>query len=114
MIQNMNISLSQEIETLIRQHMTHGCAGSPESVILKALHALQQLETMQLSPDKSLPHGPEEPTRIADVPAGESPLVQWLQETAGPRVGLEEVRRRLSGIPGAMSDTIREEREDRI
>ena len=43
----------------------------------------------------------------------ESAFVQFLCDTAGPRVGLEEVRRRLAKIPGQMSAAIRELRDER-
>lgn len=42
-----------------------------------------------------------------------SPLVQWLHATAGPRVGLAEVRRRLAKVPGKMSEVVRELRDER-
>ena len=42
-----------------------------------------------------------------------SPLVQFLTEIPGPRIGLEEVRRRLAKIPGKMSDVVREFRDER-
>jgi len=42
-----------------------------------------------------------------------SPLVQLLNETLGPRLGLENVRRRLAKIPGKMSETVRELRDER-
>jgi hypothetical protein len=38
----------------------------------------------------------------------ESPLVQLLYTTSGPRLGLAEVRRRLAKIPGKLSETVRE------
>ena len=41
------------------------------------------------------------------------PLVQWLYTTSEPRVGLEEVQRRLAKIPGTMSETVRELRDER-
>ena len=41
------------------------------------------------------------------------PLVRVLEEKAGPRVGLAEVRRRLAKIVGKMSDTVRELRDER-
>jgi hypothetical protein len=41
------------------------------------------------------------------------PLVQLLSTTSGPRVGLEEVQRRLAKIPGTMSETVRELRDER-
>ncbi len=42
-----------------------------------------------------------------------SSLVQYLSEIPGPRIGLEEVRRRLAKIPGKMSDVVRELRDGR-
>jgi hypothetical protein len=42
-----------------------------------------------------------------------SPLVQLLYTTTGPRVGLEEVQKRLAKIPGKMSETVRELRDER-
>lgn len=43
----------------------------------------------------------------------QSPLVQLLYTTSGPRVGLEEVQRRLAKIPGSMSEAVRELRDER-
>jgi hypothetical protein len=43
----------------------------------------------------------------------EPPLVHFLNETLGPRLGLENVRRRLAKIPGKMSETVRELRDER-
>jgi hypothetical protein len=40
-------------------------------------------------------------------------LVQFLRETAGAGVGLEEVRKRLAKIQGKMSETVRELRDER-
>jgi hypothetical protein len=42
-----------------------------------------------------------------------SPLVRLLYITSGPRVGLEEVRKRLAKIPGTMAETVRELRDER-
>jgi hypothetical protein len=50
---------------------------------------------------------------LAERRQKESPLVRFLKETSGPRVGLEEVRRRLAKISGKMSDTVRELRDER-
>lgn len=50
---------------------------------------------------------------LAERRHSESPLVRFLNETLGPRVGLEEVRRRLAKIPGKMSNTVRELRDER-
>ena len=43
----------------------------------------------------------------------ESPLVHFLNESLGPPLGLENVRRRLAKIPGKMSETVRELRDER-
>jgi hypothetical protein len=43
----------------------------------------------------------------------QAPLVQLLYTTAGPRLGLAEVQRRLAKIPGKMSETVRELRDER-
>ena len=110
----MDIKLTSEIEELIRQHLAHGCSKSPESVLTKALHALSELEAMQAQdapPTKAIQ---KQPADIASPSVPRSPLLQWLHETAGPRVGLEEVRRRLAKIPGSMSDDISKERDDRF
>jgi hypothetical protein len=40
----MDITLTPEMETLIRQHLAHGCSQTPESVLAKALQALGELE----------------------------------------------------------------------
>jgi hypothetical protein len=44
---DIDIVLTPEIKTLIRRHLGHGCATSPEAVLLRALEALQEHETMQ-------------------------------------------------------------------
>lgn len=41
------------------------------------------------------------------------PLVQFLSETPGARIGLGEVRTRLAKIQGKMSETVRELRDER-
>jgi hypothetical protein len=43
----------------------------------------------------------------------ESPLIWFLSEPSGHRVGLEEVRRRPVKISGTMSDMVRELRDER-
>ena len=50
---------------------------------------------------------------LAERKQQQSPLVQLLYTTSGPRVGLEEVQRRLAKIPGKMSETVRELRDER-
>jgi hypothetical protein len=44
---DIDIVLTPEIKTLIRRHLGHGCATSPEAVLLRALEALLEHETMQ-------------------------------------------------------------------
>ena len=46
----MNILLTPEIQALIDKHLAHGCGASPESVVLRALRALQELEMCNPSP----------------------------------------------------------------
>jgi len=41
------------------------------------------------------------------------PLMRFLSETSAPHVGIKELRRRLAKIPGKMSDTVRELRDER-
>jgi len=50
---------------------------------------------------------------LAERKQQQAPLVQLLYTTSGPRVGLEEVQRRLAKIPGKMSETVRELRDER-
>ena len=50
---------------------------------------------------------------LAERKQQQSPLVQLLYTTSGPRVGLAEVQRRLAKIPGRMSETVRELRDER-
>ena len=50
---------------------------------------------------------------LAESKQQQAPLVQLLYTTSGPRVGLEEVQRRLAKIPGRMSETVRELRDER-
>lgn len=50
---------------------------------------------------------------LAERKRPQAPLVQLLSTTSGPRVGLEEVQRRLAKIPGNMSETVRELRDER-
>jgi hypothetical protein len=40
-------------------------------------------------------------------------LVQFLRETPGAGIGLDEVRKRLAKIEGKMSETVREIRDER-
>jgi hypothetical protein len=50
---------------------------------------------------------------LAERKQQQSPLVQLLHTISGPRVGLEEVQRRFAKIPGKMSETVRELRDER-
>ena len=50
---------------------------------------------------------------LAEKKSKGSPLVQFLGETSGARVGLEGVRRRLAKIQGTMSVVVRELRDER-
>ena len=42
----MNITLTPEMEALIRHYMAHGSYPSPESVVMQALVALREVEAM--------------------------------------------------------------------
>jgi hypothetical protein len=98
----MEPHLSPEIQSMICRHLAHGCSGSPESVIKKALHALNEREAAA---------APREET---GMDAQASPLLQWLCETSGPAIDLDALRRRLAGISGSLSDAIAEERQGRL
>jgi len=50
---------------------------------------------------------------LAERKQQQPPLMQLLYTTSGPRVGLEEVQRRLSKIPGTMSETVRALHDER-
>jgi len=50
---------------------------------------------------------------LAERKQQQAPLMQLLSITSGPRVGLEEVQRRLAKIPGKMSERVRELRDER-
>jgi hypothetical protein len=50
---------------------------------------------------------------LAERKQQQAPLVQLLYTTSRPRVELEEVQRRLAKIPGKMSETVRELRDER-
>ena len=50
----------------------------------------------------------------ATPPDDVSPLVQWLQTTAGPPEGLDALHHRLAAISGSMAETVRTERDDRL
>lgn len=99
---------------MIRRHLAHGCARTPESVIKKALDALNAQEA-KAAPHEEAGMDTEEAARQPGTPAPQaSPLLQWLRGTSAPAPGLEALRRRLANIPGSLSDAIAEEREDRL
>lgn len=110
----MKITLTPEIESLIRQHLAHGCSQSPESVLIKALHALGKLEGMPSQHEETTVPAQQKTTPPAEPAVQVSPLLQWMRETSGPAPSLETLRHRLARIPGSMSDDIESEREDRI
>lgn len=99
---------------MIRRHLAHGCSQSPEAVIKKALDALNAQES-QAVPHEEAGMEREEATRPPGTPAPQaSPLLQWLRDTSVPAPGLEALRRRLANIPGSLSDSLDDERQDRL
>lgn len=111
---SMDITLTPEIETLIRHYMAHGSYPSPESVLMHALTALWELEAMH-TPHHPTPPPPDDGRQASTTPpCATSPLLQWLQATAGPAVGLETLHRRLATMAGSMAETVRAERDERL
>jgi hypothetical protein len=110
----MELHLSPEIQSMIRRHLAHGCSGSPESVIKKALHALNAQEAAAEPQEETGMDTPETPRQSGQPAPQASPLLQWLRDTSGPATDLDTLRRRLAGIPGSLSDAIAEERQDRL
>jgi len=104
----MNIILTPEMEALIRHYMAHRSYPSPESVVMQALVALQEVEAMHT------PQHPDDLPAAATPPGHASALVQWLQTTAGPHESLEALHRRLAAISGSMAETVRADRDDRL
>ena len=109
----MVITLTPEMEALIRHYMVHRAYPSPESVIMQALVALQEVEAMPTS-RHSAPLDQDDLRPAATPPSHVSPLVQWLQTTAVPHEGLDALHRRLAAISGSMAETVRTERDDRL
>jgi len=109
----MNITLTTEMEALIRHYMTQRSYPSPESVVMQALVALRESEAMQTPEDPSPPH-PDDRLPASTPPGYASPLVQWLQTTAGPHEGLDALHHRLAAISGSMAATVRAERDERL
>ena len=104
----MKITLTPEMEALIRDYMAHRSYPSPESVVMQALVALREVEAMYT------PEHPEGQPPAATPPGHASALVQWLQTTAGLDEGLDALHRRLAAISGSMAETVRAERDDRL
>jgi len=104
---DMEPPLSPDIQSMIRHHLAHGCSPSPESVIRKALHALDEQEAEAAQHEEAC----METQKEAPQP---SPLLQWLRDTSGPATDLEALRRRLARIPDSLSDAMDEERQDRF
>ena len=92
---------------MIRRHLAHGCSPSPESVIRKALQALNEWEVDAAQHEDA----GMETQKEAPQP---SPLLQWLRDTSGPATDLEILRRRLARIPDSLSNAMDEERQDRL
>jgi len=101
------------MEALIRHYMVHRAYPSPESVIMQALVVLREVEAMPTS-RHSAPPDPDDLPPAATPPGHVSPLVQWLQTTAGLHEGLDALHRRLAAISGSMAETVRTERDDRL
>jgi hypothetical protein len=97
----MDMHLTPEMEQLIGRYLALGPYTSPEAVVREALLAFHAKESLRR---QGLP----------EPPADASPLLAWLHATAGPRLGLEAVQRRLSALAGSMADTIRAERDERF
>ena len=100
-----------EIERMVQRHLASGAYRSPQSVLTDALYALQELEAMRAD-DKQDANA----MRWRKTPKARRPLpiVQWLQATAKPRIGLKELRRRLAKkLTGTMAGTVREGRDER-
>jgi hypothetical protein len=110
---DIDIVLTPEIKTLIRRHLGHGCATSPEAVLLRALEALQEHETMQCSNDqreKDAEHAPaaELPGGAVSRPSADEEVLRHLVAQGavhwkgGKPQGLRGVR--VRGTP--VSDTV--------
>jgi hypothetical protein len=110
---DIEINLTPEIKALIRRHLGHGCAASPEAVLLRALEALQGHETMQSPPDyreKDVEHVPaaEPPSGAVSRPASDEEVLRHLAAqgavrwNGGKPQGLRGAR--VRGTP--VSDTV--------
>jgi hypothetical protein len=98
---------------MVQHHLASGAYRSPESVLTDALYALRELEAMSARDKQAAKH--DKAAETAENPQSVLPIVQWLQETAKPRMGLKKLRRRLSKkLTGTMSQTVREGRDDRV
>jgi hypothetical protein len=110
---DIDIVLTPEIKTLIRRHLGHGCAPSPEAVLLRALEALQEHETMQCPNDhreQDAAHVPatEPPGGAVSSPSADEEVLRHLAAQGavhwkgGKPQGLRGVR--VRGTP--VSDTV--------
>jgi hypothetical protein len=70
--------------------------------IMYELHVLQKIE-----------RGRRDAEEGRTTPHGESPIEQHLRTVDTSGTSLKEIRRRLSGITGRMSDTVRSLRDER-
>lgn len=115
MIRIMDIHLTPEMATVVRYYMAHGAYPSPSAVVAKALQALCEVEGMPHHPNHVTTGANHDQQARVDTPSlPRSPLLQWLQTTAGPRVGLEALHRRLAPLAGSLADTVRAERDERL
>jgi hypothetical protein len=108
-----DIVLTPEIKELIHRLLGHGCATSPEAVLLRALRALQEHETMQSPQDQSAreqEHAPtgEPPGGAGGRPSSDEEVLRHLAAQGavhwhgGKPQGLRGVR--VCGAP--VSDTV--------
>ena len=110
----METPLNPEIESMIRRHLAHGCSSTPESVIKKALDALNAQEAQDARhEDAAMQDEDASPQPDPSAPQ-ETPLLQWLRDTSAQAPSLKDLRRRLAGIPGSLSESVAEERHDRL
>jgi Arc/MetJ-type ribon-helix-helix transcriptional regulator len=107
----MEMRFTPEIERMVQRHLASGAYRSPQSVLTDALYALQELEAMRADDKQDAKRD-----AMAEDAKGTHalPIVQWLQVTAKPRIGLKELRRRLAKkLTGTMAGTVREGRDER-
>lgn len=110
----MHITLTPEMEALVRHYMAQRSYPSPESVVMQALVALRELEAMHTPQHPMPPPDPDDLLPAATPPGHASPLAEWWQTTAGQHEGLDALHRRLAAISGSMAETVRAERDERL